>query len=226
MKQSFSFINLGLPSGTRWADRNILANKPCDCGAFLSYRALINPEVAGGGHFLVLGPRIPGGCHPEMKLIPLAELFGLIGSLALCIPTEEQMNELVSGCIWKRRYTAMGWGFEVTSRYNGNSIFLPTCGWYSNEAMQQFSRIQRSYEVELLTEGKWFNHLIDQEAVMHEGDSSCCQYLTRSTDTRFAPLGWSGGARALKVIGNPLATATIATLSRDLWMPIRPAICL
>ena len=228
MKQSFLFVNLGLPSGTCWADRNILANNQFDCGAFLSYRSLFNPEAAGSDHFLILGSRTPDVIfQTEMKFVPLSELFGLIGSLALCIPTEEQMNELVSGCTWKSCDTPKGWGFEATSRYNGNSIFFPACGWYSDETMQDLSKIQRSYEAGFFSDDERFNHLISEEAWANAGDPFRCRYLTRSTDSRFVPLGWSGGTRALRVIGNQQqAYATIATFSRDLWMPIRPALSL
>jgi len=45
------------------------------------------------------------------------------------MPTEEEMQELVDKCTWT--WTTQGGhnGYKVTSKTNGNSIFLPAAGW-------------------------------------------------------------------------------------------------
>ena len=58
------------------------------------------------------------------------------------------------------------------------------------------------YEAGFISDDERFNHLISEDAWANAGDPFRCRYLTRSTDSRFVPLGWSGGTRALRVIGN------------------------
>ena len=46
------------------------------------------------------------------------------------IPTAAQWTELVQNCDWKRDSMGDVKGFRVTSRTNGNSIFIPASGFY------------------------------------------------------------------------------------------------
>ena len=45
------------------------------------------------------------------------------------LPTDAEFQELVANCTWK--WTTQGGqnGYKVTSKKNGNSIFLPAAGW-------------------------------------------------------------------------------------------------
>lgn len=47
------------------------------------------------------------------------------------IPSEKQMNELYNNCVflWTTKNEVSG--YKVTSKVNGNSIFLPAAGWKS-----------------------------------------------------------------------------------------------
>ena len=44
------------------------------------------------------------------------------------MPTDEEWTELLNGCIWKKS----GTGYQITSKVNKNSIFLPAAGYISN----------------------------------------------------------------------------------------------
>ena len=53
------------------------------------------------------------------------------------MPTAEEFQELIDGCIWEKRHTLDNVykfiGYQVTSKSNGNSIFLPAGGIFKTQ---------------------------------------------------------------------------------------------
>ncbi len=47
------------------------------------------------------------------------------------MPTWSELSELISGCTWTWIHQGYAYGYEVKSKTNGNSIFLPAAGYYS-----------------------------------------------------------------------------------------------
>lgn len=47
------------------------------------------------------------------------------------MPTWSELSELISGCTWTWIHQGYAYGYEVKSKINGNSIFLPAAGYYS-----------------------------------------------------------------------------------------------
>ena len=47
------------------------------------------------------------------------------------MPTWSELSELISGCTWTWTKQGYTYGYEVKSKKNGNSIFLPAAGYYS-----------------------------------------------------------------------------------------------
>lgn len=220
-----NFIDLGLPSGTCWGGCNILAKWANLSGAFLSYRTLTDPDAVEDSHFYSLGPVNKLTGYPSIKLIPVKDMFRMMRDLAYCVPTQEQMTELVSSCTWKKEVYGIVWGFRATSRYNHKSIFFPSFHLFPNHIVQQLSLVQSAYDDHRITGRDRFYSILDCESLAIKSGRSCCQYLTRSTDSHFAPLGWSGGVMALTVEGDTVkATAKVTPVSRDTWLPIRPVI--
>lgn len=127
-KRKTSFIDLGLPSGTLWADRNLGANSPEDYGDYFRF----------------------GETTPYTENSPLYEFDEIEGDIAgtdkdaatvilggqFRMPTIEQFKELVKEC--SREWTEVDGikGVKVTGP-NGNSIFLPAAGFrhYSNGSL-------------------------------------------------------------------------------------------
>jgi uncharacterized protein (TIGR02145 family) len=46
------------------------------------------------------------------------------------LPTKVEFDELLHGCAWQWTTLRGKNGYKVTSKKNGNSIFLPAAGWY------------------------------------------------------------------------------------------------
>ena len=51
------------------------------------------------------------------------------------MPTRDEMQELIDGCDWNWTQVNGVWGYEVASRTNENSIFLPAAGNYDSSSV-------------------------------------------------------------------------------------------
>lgn len=124
-KSSFVLIDLGLSSGTLWADRNVGADKPEDYGDYFRFGEITpftedSPEYECDGSM----ESIAGTVHDAA-----AFHFG-----HNChTPTFDQINELIDECEWKWTLFNGVNGFRVTGP-NGNSIFLPAAGYRYNSS--------------------------------------------------------------------------------------------
>lgn len=113
VKEEVKPVNLGLPSGTLWADRNVGALSPEDDGshyAFGTIESLIDYPESTGEEFMD-GESIIGTKYDIAKL-RLGEEWQM--------PSRVQMEELIKCC----KYSLDGNGYRFVGP-NGNSIFLP-----------------------------------------------------------------------------------------------------
>ncbi len=125
----YEYVDLGLPSGLKWATCNVGANNPEDYGNYyawgetstkstytednsLTYRHSISELQAQG--------IIDGNNNLTSSHDAAATNWG--GSWRM--PTKEEQQELIDNCTWT--WTAQN-GYRVTGS-NGNSIFLPAAG--------------------------------------------------------------------------------------------------
>lgn len=116
-------VDLGLPSGTLWADRNIGADAPEDAGDYFRFGETVaftedSPEYVYDD--------IEGsiaGTERDAATVILCENYR--------IPTAIQIKELLNECKWKWTKQNGVKGMKVTGP-NGNSIFLPASGYRSN----------------------------------------------------------------------------------------------
>ena len=142
-------VDLGLPSGKLWADRNLGAKSLEDYGAFVSWGNtdlhFPNKDNVDWGdddeafdykfnseeYRKTPGYKLEGNIDAEhdAATVNLGEPW--------CMPTEDDFQELYDNCIWTRKTLNGVNGYEVKSKINGNSIFLPCSGygggasWYS-----------------------------------------------------------------------------------------------
>ncbi|MBR5062753.1 MAG: hypothetical protein IKX24_11530 [Prevotella sp.] len=120
-------VDLGLPSGTLWASCNIGASKPEDAGGYYAWGETAEKDTYlsatyqyyQNGSYVAIGTDISGTEYDVAT--------ALWGS-DWCMPTEEQMQELIDGC--NSEWTSLNGvnGRKFTSKKNGNSIFLPAAG--------------------------------------------------------------------------------------------------
>lgn len=142
-----SYVDLGLPSGTLWATCNIGANSPEDFGDYFAWGETQSKTVFFWDTYMwcsyynrsegiVLINKYydydekgnPGDGKSELDLEDDAAYVN--GGKAWRMPSAEQIEELTnSNYTTQKKKTINGVvGFEITSKINGNSIFLPAAG--------------------------------------------------------------------------------------------------
>lgn len=117
-------IDLGLPSGTKWAPFNIGASQSAGTGLFLCYGEMTQKKYTHTYNYKYYDPLTDkckkfGGDIQGTEYDSATVLWGEDWEM----PTLEQMQELLDEC----DFVATGYGFNVKGP-NGNSIYLPACG--------------------------------------------------------------------------------------------------
>lgn len=112
MENGHAYVDLGLPSGTKWATRNIGSNAPQGLGARYSWGATkLYPAIAEGE----LPDSISGTAYD-------AATVNWGGTWQM--PTKEQFQELIDYAVFSPTTINEVMVYRVTGP-NGNSIFLP-----------------------------------------------------------------------------------------------------
>ena len=121
-------VDLGLPSGTKWADRNVGASEPEDYGGYYAWGETEEKEVYSWSTYIHcngseetchnIGTDI-AGTEYDVAHVKLGGHWKM--------PTNEQVNELLKKCtsVWTMVNGVYGRKFTGP---NGNSIFLPAAG--------------------------------------------------------------------------------------------------
>jgi len=132
-------VDLGLPSGTLWADRNIGASSPEDYGDYFAWG-----ETTTKSNYEWLNYKYVEGNHNDRftKYCSKSDFGnkGYTDSLSTlersddaatanwgsnwCMPTRQQFQELKDNCTWTWTTRNGKSGYEVKGK-NGNLIFLP-----------------------------------------------------------------------------------------------------
>ena len=141
-------VDLGLPSGTLWAEKNIGANKPTDFGLYFSW-GNVEGHAEGSGYDFGSSNDGPYASTPGAALtgnIPTGNTYDAARKnmgAPWRMPTTSEFVELNSNCSseWLTQDGVAGRRF--TSNINGNSIFFPACGYYRGTAL--YSRGESGY---------------------------------------------------------------------------------
>lgn len=117
------WVDLGLPSGTKWATCNIGAQTSEEYGQTFLW-ANITPKIPDVSQQSKAYGKSMSAIGGSKTYDAAAALWG--GSWKM--PTNADMEELMKHCTWE--YTTLGrvTGCKVTSKINGNYIFFPMVG--------------------------------------------------------------------------------------------------
>lgn len=119
-------VDLGLPSGNKWASCNIGANSPEEAGYYLSWGELEPKENYSYSTYK--------GIHADRNtssLLPDYDAAAYQWGGRWVMPTRSDFYELISKCKWQ-------WGRlngvegTIVRGPNGNYIFLPYTGYYNS----------------------------------------------------------------------------------------------
>ena len=143
------WIDLGLPSGLKWATCNVGATKPEEYGDYFAWGETV-PKITYDWSTYKYG-----AAYDKLTKYCTNALYGLdnfANSKTILdieddaansdwggnwrIPTFEEWTELREHCIWTwtANYNNIGIsGYIVTGKNNGKSIFLPAAGSYNDD---------------------------------------------------------------------------------------------
>ncbi len=125
-------IDLGLPSGTKWASWNVGASAPEEYGGYYAWGETEEKDYYDkntykyyDNGYIDIGEDIAGTQYDVAHV-----KWG--GSWRM--PSIDQMEELIDNCTWKWT-TRNGVNGQLVTGKNGNSIFLPAAGVRDNDEL-------------------------------------------------------------------------------------------
>jgi len=135
-------VDLGLPSGTRWASCNVGATTPEDYGNYYAWGETAPKEEYSWENYKYCNGDLHkltkyctdasygnnGFTDNKMVLEPEDDAATVNWGRAWRMPTAAEVDELCSNCTCKWATQNGVGGFLMTSKTNGNSIFLPAAG--------------------------------------------------------------------------------------------------
>ena len=123
-------IDLGLPSGTKWACCNVGANKPEEYGGYYAWGETETKSTYSWSTYIHCdGTR--ESCHDIGKDISGTkyDVAHVKWGGSWVMPTGDQQDELRNNCTYKWTTVNGVEGGRFTSKKNGKSIFLPAAGY-------------------------------------------------------------------------------------------------
>ena len=138
----YNYVDLGLPSGTKWATYNVGATKPTEYGDYFAWGETKPKEnyswetykwCKGSSNSMTKYRTDSDYGTVDNKKVLDAEDDAATANWgsAWRMPTAEEIEELIDACNWKWMVNYYGTGIAGrlgTSVYNGATIFLPAAG--------------------------------------------------------------------------------------------------
>ncbi len=136
------YVDLGLPSGTLWATCNIGANSPEEYGDYFAWGE-IEPmnETRSGNKWYNEDKQYTKYCTDskygivdnKTELAPEDDAATANWGNNWCMPTSKQLDELFNSTTYEWTTLNGVYGCKITSKTNGNSIFLPAARDYNEQ---------------------------------------------------------------------------------------------
>ena len=123
----YDYVDLGLPSGLKWATCNVGASSPSEYGDYYAWGETTTKSDYSSSNCLTDGQEI-GDISGNPQYDAARANWGSTWRM----PTKSEFEELIKECEWE--WTSEGEndryidGYRVTGP-NGNSIFLPAAGY-------------------------------------------------------------------------------------------------
>lgn len=179
MLAAIVIVDLGLPSGTLWADRNVGAASPEDYGDYFAWG-----ETTKKSNYIWQTQKYfegQDGPYPQLSKYNTRSKYGSVDNKTTleraddaatanwgsgwCMPTRQQFQELKDNCTWTWTTRNGKNGYEVKGK-NGNSIFLPAAGFREGTDLYNAGSVGNYWSSSLYTEfaddnGRQFSFISD-----------------------------------------------------------------
>ena len=136
IKIEYEYVDLGLPSGLKWATCNVGATSPEEYGLYFAWGETTGytaEQVTSGVRVFDKDSYNEGpatSISTDLTLEHDAAHVNLGGNWRM--PTCDEFQELIDNCnvVWTNDYNGTGIkGRTFTSKVNGNSVFFPAAGY-------------------------------------------------------------------------------------------------
>lgn len=131
------YVDLGLPSGLKWATCNVGANKPEDYGNYYAWGEIKTKSEYTSDNSITYGKlfKFKNDINGDARYDAARANWG--GTWRL--PTDTELEELTYKCTWTWTTQNSISGCKVTGP-NGNSIFLPAAGYRYGSSLYDAGR--------------------------------------------------------------------------------------
>ena len=126
------FVDLDLPSGILWAETNVGAESAEQAGDYFAWGETVAKEVYADTNSVWQGNAHSGNLTADEDAATANWGEGCR------IPTQSEMEELRDNCTWTAATVNDVAGYKVTSKTNGNEIFLPSAGYRKGSDLSNF----------------------------------------------------------------------------------------
>ena len=139
IKIEYEYVDLGLPSGLKWATCNVGANSPEEYGLYFAWGETTGytaEQVRSGVRVFNFASYTASAISADLTLAQDAAHVNLGGNWRM--PTKDDWQELIDNCnvVWTDDYNGtMVRGRVFTSKVNGKSVFFPAAGWGYNSSV-------------------------------------------------------------------------------------------
>ncbi|MCF0220382.1 MAG: hypothetical protein HUK14_11425 [Muribaculaceae bacterium] len=143
MINGHEYVDLGLPSGLKWATCNVGANRPEDYGSYFAWgetrtKSYYNEDNSETDGYDKTNSWLQSNGYIDSRgnLTPAHDAARANWGSTWRIPTKAEIDELIENttATWTTRNGVKG--RLVTSKRNGKSIFLPAAGKYEETSVK------------------------------------------------------------------------------------------
>lgn len=127
----YEYVDLGLPSGLKWATHNIGATTPVEYGHYYAWGEVVTKETYTEANCLTYFEQmddISGNAQYDAATVNWGGEWRM--------PTRTEMQELIDNCTWTLTTQNGVYGYKVASKVNSNFIFLPAAGYREGASLR------------------------------------------------------------------------------------------
>ena len=129
IKDGHEYVDLGLPSGVKWATCNVGANKPEEFGDYFAWG-----ETKPKKEYTYENSKTYAKERNDFSASARYDVARVSWGGGWRMPTQEEAYELIEKCSWVKTKQNGICGYR-TEGPNGNSIFIPCAGYRRNERL-------------------------------------------------------------------------------------------
>ena len=197
----YEFVDLGLSSGTKWANMNVGASQPSDYGNYYAWGETDTKTSYTSGTYKY-GNQSLGDDYDIAGTEYDAAHVNMGGAWRM--PTKAQMQELYSECTWTWTSQDGVNGYRVTGK-NDKSIFLPAAGFMEGSSLNYNVRGGTYFSSTLAGDGS------SKVWTLYWQKDYTADIFVRSTADNYNRFGYSNERPVDRYYGRPVRAVSMPT---------------